>query len=59
MCTVDIWKKMKGKLTSFGSLSVMYLNKTKSAEIKDELHVWSDFNDKVISQEGRTNVYDD
>lgn len=51
MCNVDMWKKK-------GSLSV-YLNKTKSAEIKDELHVWSDFNAKVIREEGKTNVYDD
>lgn len=58
MCHVDMWKKMKGKLNSFGSFSVMYLNKTKSVEIKDELYIWSDFDGEVLSEDRKTDVYD-
>lgn len=52
-----MWRKMKEKLTSFGSFLVMYLNKTKSVELKDELYVWSDFNGKAASEEGKKNVH--
>lgn len=57
MWNVDMWRKMKEKLTSFGSFLVMYLNKTKSVELKDELYVWSDFNGKAASEEGKKNVH--
>lgn len=48
----------EGKLTSLGSFSVVYLDKTKSVQLKDELYVWWDFNGKAVSEEGKINAYD-